>query len=83
MNQRSVSIKGQPRQVATACMRIYATLEKFAYSVDDIEKKAVSKVTYLIYSIGANTKGQDQVLLQICSEGRISRIHHRQKWQLY
>ena len=51
MNQRSVSIKGQPRQVATACMRIYATLEKFAYSVDDIEKKAVSQVICLIYSI--------------------------------
>jgi hypothetical protein len=41
MNQRSVSIRGPPKSIATAVGRIYETLEKFAFSVEEIEKKAV------------------------------------------
>lgn len=41
MNQRSVSMRGAPKHIATACLKIYNILEKYAYSVDDIDKKAV------------------------------------------
>lgn len=40
MNQRSVSIRGQPKHIAQATFQIYQNLEKNAYSVDDIDKKA-------------------------------------------
>jgi hypothetical protein len=46
MNSRSVSIKGTPKTVAKACKKIYSSLEKFASSVDNVEKVAVR-----IYSI--------------------------------
>lgn len=42
MNQRSVSIRGPPKSITIAVGRIYETLEKYAFSVDEIEKKAVS-----------------------------------------
>jgi len=54
MNQRSVTIKGQPKHVALACLKIYQTLEKYAYSVEDIEKKAVILNIKLKIFIGTN-----------------------------
>lgn len=49
MHQRSVQIKGSPKYVALACMKIYNSLEKFSSSVDDVEKVAVSSETLLIF----------------------------------
>jgi len=49
MHQRSVQIKGSPKYVAIACMKIYNSLEKFSSSVDDVEKVAVSFQTLLIF----------------------------------
>lgn len=46
MNQRSVSIRGHPKHIASACVKIYSTLEKYAYSVEDIDKKAVINNKY-------------------------------------
>ncbi len=40
MNQRSVSLKGSPKYVGIACMKIYNSLEKFSSSIDDVEKVA-------------------------------------------
>jgi len=40
MISRSVSIRGSPKQIGTAVLKIYTTLEKFAHSVEDIDKKA-------------------------------------------
>lgn len=40
MNQRSVTIQGNPKQVATACKKIYNALEKFSSSVENVEKVA-------------------------------------------
>lgn len=42
MSQRSVSLRGNPKNVASAAYKIYSTLEKFAYTVDDFDKKAVN-----------------------------------------
>ena len=58
MKLRSVSIKGQLKHIHTACGSIYAYLEKYASSVDelDINKKAV----ILIFNmLGTNCKGQN------------------------
>jgi hypothetical protein len=53
MNQRSVSIKGTPRTIANACKKIFSSLEKFASSVDNVEKVAV-KTHYFHILIGTN-----------------------------
>ena len=55
MNQRSVSLRGSPKHIATACYKIYNTLEKSAYSVDNIEKIAVRYIN-VNYSKGTNFK---------------------------
>lgn len=59
MNQRSVSIKGTPKHVALACMKIYNSLERFSSSVDDVEKVAVSRIFFKIipFTIGTYIKG--------------------------
>jgi hypothetical protein len=42
MTQRSVSLRGQPKHIASAAYKIYSTLEKMAHSVEEIEKRAVN-----------------------------------------
>lgn len=41
MNLRSVQIKGAPKHISIACMRVYQTMEKFSQSIENIEKTAV------------------------------------------
>ena len=41
MNLRSVTVRGAPRQIAQAAMKIYQTLEKFTQNVDNVDKTAV------------------------------------------
>jgi hypothetical protein len=49
MSQRSVSLKGSPRSIATAVSSIYETLEKLAYTVGDFDKRAVSLRDFNIF----------------------------------
>lgn len=42
MNSRSVSLTGAPKHIAIGCQKIYSTLEKSAYSVENSDKIAVS-----------------------------------------
>ncbi len=41
MNQRSVTIKGAPKEISVAVAKIFETLEDLSYQVDNIDKKAV------------------------------------------
>lgn len=41
MNQRSVTIKGAPKEISVAVAKIFETLEDLSYQVDNVDKKAV------------------------------------------
>ena len=65
MHQRSVQIKGSPKYVALACMKIYNSLEKFSSSVDDVEKVAVSFQTLIMNYEIQEPISKDKVKAQV------------------
>jgi hypothetical protein len=56
MNSRSVTLRGAPKQIAIAVSKIYTTLEKYAYSVDEIERKAVIDFNSFFRSLSKRIK---------------------------